>query len=284
MAEHAFGDQDTGNWLARIDVDDVRVVEDGKAGAPALLLLSNAAVPVTIWDPVVPSLASVHRVIRIDLAGHRRSASLAGGYDIPAQARRVAAALDRLGVSRVTVVGHSSGCMVATALAELRPDTVTALVLIDMGPNLEAKIPEPLPVRLLLTRFPGPLLWHLKTEATIRKSARSGFTQPVAIPDAFVEHVQGMAFRDFVTAMRAPLNYLQQRSLPDRLAALGLPLLVIFGAEDRRWRSSSAAAYRAVPGALLELLPGVGHTPMMEDPQMTGALLLRFAAATARSN
>ena len=56
-------------------------------------------------------------------------------------------------------------------------------------------------------------------------------------------------------------------------------MLVIFGADDRRWRSSSAAAYRVVPGARVELLPGVGHTPMLEDPQTTSKLLLDFAAA-----
>ena len=58
-------------------------------------------------------------------------------------------------------------------------------------------------------------------------------------------------------------------------------MLVIVGADDHRWRSSAAAAYHAVPGARVELLPGVGHTPMMEDPQTTSTLLLEFAAATA---
>ena len=76
--------------------------------------------------------------------------------------------------------------------------------------------------------------------------------------------------------MRASTHYLAERSLPDRLTPLGLPLLVIFGADDGRWRSSSAAAYGVVPGARVVLLPGVGHTPMMEDPQTTGKLLLDF--------
>jgi pimeloyl-ACP methyl ester carboxylesterase len=281
MTEHRSGDPGADDRFVRLDDGDLHVVEDGKPGAPALLLLSNAAVPTAIWDPVVPMLADAHRVIRVDLLGHGRPASPAGGYDIPVQARRVGAALDRLGVSRVTVIGHSSGGTVATALAEQRPGAVAALALIDMGPGPEAKIPERLLFRLLLTEFPGRLLWRLKTEATIRKAARAGFTRPVDIPEAFIEQMLAMTHRDFVGAMRAPVSYLGQRSLPDRLTPLGLPLLVIFGADDQRWRSSSAAAYRVVPGARVELLPGVGHTPMMEDPQTTGKLLLDFTAAAA---
>ena len=284
MAEHTSGDPIAVDRLVRLDDGDMHVVEDGKPDAPALLLLTNAAVPTAIWDPVVPLLAGAYRVIRVDLFGHGRSTSLAGGYDIPTHARRVGAALDMLGVSRVTVIGHSSGCTVATALAEQRPDVVAGLALIDMGPSLDAKIPEPLIFRLLLTPFPGRLLWRLRTETTIRKSARTGFTRPVDIPDAFIEHVLGITHRAFVGAMRAPLAYLGQRSLPDRLTALGLPLLVVFGTDDQRWRSSSAAAYSVVPGARVELLPGVGHTPMMEDPQTTGKLLLDFAAAAARTS
>ena len=279
MSEHTPGDPDADDRFVRLDDSDMHVVQDGQPGAPALLLVQNAAVPTACWDPVVPRLAGAYHVIRVDLLGQGRSANLAGGYDIPAQARRAGAVLDMLGVSRVTVIGHSSGCTVATALAEQRPDAVAGLALIDMDPSPDAKIPDRALTRLLLTRFPGRLLWRLRSEATIRKAMRSAFTRPVDIPDAFIEHVLGMTHRAFSGAMRAPLNYLGQRSLPDRLITLGLPVLVIFGADDQRWRSSSAAAYRVVPGARVELLPGVGHTPMLEDPQTTGILLLDFAAA-----
>ena len=125
------------------------------------------------------------------------------------------------------------------------------------------------------------MLWRLKTEGTIRKAAQTGFTRPVGIPDAVIAHVQGMTYRSFTATMRAYWDYLRQRSIPDRIAVLGLPVLVIFGTDDRRWRSASAAAYRDVPGARVELLPGVGHTPMVEDPQPTAKLLLDFAAAQA---
>jgi pimeloyl-ACP methyl ester carboxylesterase len=283
MAEHLPGDPDAGDRFVRLDDGDMHVVENGRPGAPTLLLIHGAAASTAYWDLVVPSLASAFHVIRVDLLGHGRSASPAGGYDVPTQARRVGAALDKLGVSLVTVIGHSTGCTVATALAEQRPGAVAALALIDMGPSPDAKIPEHLPARLLLTPLAGRLLWRLKTAATIRKAMRTAFTRPVEITPALIEGLLGMTYRAFAGTMQAPLDYMGQRSLPDRLTALGLPVLVIFGADDARWRSSSAAAYRVVPGARVELLPGVGHTPILEDPQTTGTLLRNFAAAASPS-
>jgi pimeloyl-ACP methyl ester carboxylesterase len=278
MAEHAAGSPEAGDRFVRLDEGEIHVVEDGKPGAPAVLLIQNAAAPIALWDPLVPLLADGHRVIRVDLIGHGRS-SPAAEFDVPAQARRAGAVLDKLGVSRVMVIGHSSGGSVATALAEQRPGKMTALALIDTGPSPDAKLPDPPAARLLMTPLAGRLLWQLKTEATIRKAARTAFTKPVVVPDALVAHTQAMTHRSFMATMRGYRNYITQRSIPDRLATLGLPVLVIFGADDRRWRSASAAAYRDVPGARVELLPGVGHTPIVEDPQATAKLLLDFAAA-----
>jgi pimeloyl-ACP methyl ester carboxylesterase len=278
VAEHTSGDPDAEDGFVRLDHDDTHIVEDGSPGAPALLLIENSVAPLALWDPVVPSLAGAYRLIRVDLLGHGQK-SPAAGYDVPAQARRLGAVLDRLGVNRVTAIGHSSGGIVATALAEQQPGRVAALALIDTGPSPDAKIPDPPLARLMNAPVAGQLLWRLKTGATIRKAARTGFTRPVRIPDALVEHMQGITYRSFTATMRAYADYIRQQSIPDRLAALGLPVLVIFGADDQRWRSSSADDYNILPGVHVELLPGVGHTPMVEDPQTTSKLLLEFAAA-----
>jgi pimeloyl-ACP methyl ester carboxylesterase len=279
MAEHLPGDPDADGRFVRLDDGDMHVVEDGRPGGPAVLLIHGTAASAAWWDPVIPQLAGACRVIRVDLAGHGRSAAPAGGYDIPAQARRAGAVLDRLGAGQVTAIGHSTGGYVATALAEQRPGQVAALALINTGPDPDAYIDQGLLGRLLLAPLPGRLLWRLRTEATIRKALTSAFTRPIDIPGALIQDTLGMTHRALAATGRAGDNYLKQRALPDRLTALGLPVLVIFGADDHRWRSSSAAAYRAVPGARVELLPGVGHTPMQEDPQTTGTLLLDFAAA-----
>lgn len=66
---------------------------------------------------------------------------------------------------------------------------------------------------------------------------------------------------------------------PERLAALDVPVLVIFGAADRRWDPSSVHRYDTAPNARVEQLPDVGHLPMLEAPEATSELLLAFAAA-----
>jgi pimeloyl-ACP methyl ester carboxylesterase len=255
----------------------IHIVQDGKRDAPALLLIQNAAAPIALWDPVVASLAAAYHVIRVDLLDYGRPSS-AQKYDVPAQASLAAAALDELGVDRATVIGHSSGGMVATCLAEQRPGLVTALVLINTGPSPDAKIGESPLARILTVPLAGRLLWQLKTEKTIRKAAQAAFTRPVDVPEEFVAHMQEMTYRSFTATMRGYRDYLSEMTIPSRVAWLGLPVLVIFGTDDLRWRSSSAEGYRYVPGCRLEMLPGVGHTPMVEDPATTASLLLEFAA------
>ncbi|MFC4533310.1 alpha/beta fold hydrolase [Sphaerisporangium dianthi] len=43
----------------------------------------------------------------------------------------------------------------------------------------------------------------------------------------------------------------------------------------------SAADYRIVPSAQIEMLPGLGHSPMIEDPRRTADLLLAFTTIHA---
>ncbi|MEV4108460.1 alpha/beta fold hydrolase [Nonomuraea sp. NPDC049695] len=255
-----------------LDDGDIYVCQDGPRDAPALLLIHGSASSTRSWDPLVPLLTGSHRVIRIDLLGHGRSAKPAGpSYATPEQARRVGMALDRLGVKHAVVVGHSSGGAVATALAEQRSDLVTALALINTGPSLDAFIAPG-------SAAVGPSQWP-PTDEQLRRLASTAFSRVgYQIPQDVLDEVRHMTPHTLTTTMQATRDYMEQRPLPDRLATLGKPLLVIFGEDDRRWRSSSAADYRAVPGAEVELLPGLGHSPMLEDPPRTAAPLLAFSA------
>jgi pimeloyl-ACP methyl ester carboxylesterase len=55
---------------------------------------------------------------------------------------------------------------------------------------------------------------------------------------------------------------------------------VIFGAEDRIVDPRSADDYRDIPGAKVVVLPGVGHTPQVEAPKQTAALIRQLDRST----
>ncbi len=258
----------------------MHVVHDGPREAPPLLLIHGSGASGASWNPVVAALAGRHHVIRVDLPGCGQSPP-ALSYEVPAQAGRVAAVLDDLGLRRVIVVGHSSGGYVATALAERRPDLVRSLALISTGPSPDALLRQPVLLRVLLVPPLGPLLWSRRSDAMIRKGLSVTCARPVDIPDDVVADLRGTTYRAFRSVLRQNAAYIAERSVPERLAALDVPLLVIFGAADPRWEPSSAHQYEAVPTARVELLPGVGHIPMFEAPETTSDLLLGFTAAAA---
>jgi len=254
-----------------VDGGEIHVCQDGRRDAPQLVLIHGTAASLRSWDPMVPLLASSHRIIRIDLLGCGESAKPgAASYAITDQAHRVSAALDRLGVDRAIVVGHSSGGLVAAALVEQRPDLVTALALIDTGPNMAAYFADEIAI--------GPAQWPDLTDEQLRQIMSNAFSAGYQIPQSFVDEARGMNLRVYAATSQAVRAYLDEQALPQRLATLGKPLLVIFGEDDRRWRASSAAEYRAVPGVTIEMLPGLGHSPNLEDPTRTAVPLLAFTA------
>ncbi|MFI6151563.1 alpha/beta fold hydrolase [Kitasatospora sp. NPDC051170] len=259
----------------------MHVVHDGPQGAPPLVLIHGSGASGGFWSPVVPALAGRYHVIRVDLPGHGRSLP-APSYDVPEQAGRLAGVLDELGVRPVTVAGHSSGGYIATALAERRPDLVGSLALVSSGPSLDALLPQPVVLQVLIAPPLGPLLWPIRSDAMLRRGLTAVCDRPVDIPDDLVAEVRGIGYRTFRTALRRNAAYITERSVPERLTALDVPVLVIFGAADHRWDPSSAHQYDAVPNARVEQLPDVGHLPMFEAPEETAELLLDFAAtATA---
>jgi pimeloyl-ACP methyl ester carboxylesterase len=109
----------------------VHVIEDGSPTAPAMLLIHGTAGSLAWWDPVIPALTEHRHVVRVDLPGHGHSPPVRS-YAVADQAHGVSDVLDELGLDSVTVVGHSSGGCVATALAEQRPDIVRAVIAVGV--------------------------------------------------------------------------------------------------------------------------------------------------------
>jgi pimeloyl-ACP methyl ester carboxylesterase len=256
---------------------DLQVREDGPRDGQDVVLLHGFACSVRWWDRMVPALARDHHVIRFDLLGHGGSEKPKDGYGMESQARLVAAALDRLGVRRAAVVGHSMGGSVATALTEVRPGLVKSLVILD-SPSKSGDAQLPLTARLGFVPVLGQAIKRVVPDSMIRSGLESAFAEGFDVPDQFVADFHDMTYTSYDDSHRASSDYSEERGLAERLAEDPVPLLVVYGAEDDLVEPESAQGFRSVPGARIVLLEGVGHSPHVERPAATARLIEDFLA------
>lgn len=119
-------------------IDRIAVEEEGEG--EAILCLHGLGGDSNTWTPLMPALAG-YRVIRPDLPGSGRSASAGGALTIEKLAAAALAVCTRLDVSRVHVLGHSMGTIVAQHLAAAQPQLVRSLALFGplIAPNETAR-------------------------------------------------------------------------------------------------------------------------------------------------
>jgi pimeloyl-ACP methyl ester carboxylesterase len=271
---------DTGR-IVDLPGGDLQVREDGPRDAPAVVLLHGFACSLHWWDQMTPALARDHRVVRFDLLGHGGSEKPKKGYGMENQARLVAAALDRLGVRRADVVGHSMGGSVATALAEQRPALVESIVILD-SPSKSGDAELPFTARLGFVPVLGQAINRVVPDGMVRDGLESAFAKGFDVPDRFVEDFRDMTYTSYDDSHRGSDDYGKESGLAERLADQSVPLLVVFGSEDDLVDPESAQGYRSVPGARVVVLDGVGHSPHVERPAATARLIADFIAQQRR--
>lgn len=277
------GVTEPGGRILKLPGAELEAIERGDPKASPIVLVHCFTCAINWWDGMIPRLARNHRVIAIDLLGHGGSEKPSSGYSISNQADLVAQALGKLGVEHAEVVGHSLGGPVTVALAERSPQLVDRMVLIDSIPDTsygDVGFIGELPFKPVI----GQALWKVKPDFSIRNGLEVAFAPGFDVPDAFVEDVKRMTYSAYTGSHDAFDEYTGEEALPQRVAALHKPLLAIMGAEEQIASDpkESLAAYReAVPSAETKLIAGAGHSPNVEKPTETAALVLAFGAPTA---
>jgi pimeloyl-ACP methyl ester carboxylesterase len=259
--------------------DDLQAREDGPRSAPVIVLLHGFDGSLHWWDAITPALAAHYHVIRFDLLGHGGSAKPSGGYSMEHQAQLVDEALAQLGVHRALIVGHSMGGLVATALATRDRSLAVGVVLVDSPPTASAG-ELPFIARLGFVPVIGPATRTLATNDMVANGLSSSVAPGYKLPRQLVSDFWRMTYTSYDDSFHADRSYLDHQPLAPRLAALGLPLLVIYGTRDQIIAPASFRDFAAVPGARLVPISGAGHSPMVEKPYATSRLILSFAART----
>jgi len=276
-----------GGQIISLPGGDVQVYEEGSGPGAPIVLLHCYTCSLHWWDRLAPILARDHRVIRIDLLGHGGSQKPSSGYSIDDQAELVAGALDRLGAQGAVVVGHSMGFVVAVAVADRASQLVDRLVNIDQGPT-EDDCSLPFLAKLGYAPVLGQAIWRVSPDFAIKDAYADAFAPGFDVADGFpnpdqvLDDYNAMTFTSFKDAADEESSYVKAVSLDQRLRQIPVPLLSIFGDEDQICDpQSSQDAYATVPGAQVETVKGAGHSPNVEKPAETAALIENFAAPAA---
>jgi len=245
-------------------------LREGGQGPATTLLLHGWAVPGTVWEPVLDRWPEEQgRVLVPDLRGTGWSDKPTEGYTLDDDVRDVVALIDalvaELGLSELTLVGHSKGGLIAQRVALERPKLLAKLVLVSPVPASGTPFDQP------TIDFFESLCGH-REGATQLITAMLAKQPPPELLERLVESMASVCMPSLLGGFEAFRN----ASFGDELRAIETPTQVISGAAEEvlspeLMRTEVAAR---IPGASLQLLPGTGHYPQIEcAEEFTAALL-----------
>ncbi|WP_370445229.1 3-oxoadipate enol-lactonase [Oceanibium sediminis] len=242
---------------------------DGPDDGQAVVFVNSLGTDLRVWDAVLPLLPGDLRILRYDMRGHGRSDAPPAPYHMGTLVADLAALLDTLKVRRAVVVGLSIGGIVAQGLAAERPDLVRALVLADTAAKIGT--PELWQTRIDAVRKGG--LEAIAGDVMARWfSPRFRRDQPeaCALWQARLTDTPAEGYMGCCAAIA-------ETDLMESTSRLRLPALVICGAMDGATPPDLVRETAAlIPGADFRLIPGAGHLPCIEAPDLVATLIGGF--------
>lgn len=218
------------------------------------------------WWQQVPHFARRRRVIVFDHRGFGRSRCAASELEPKRFAADLAAILDAAGVERAALVCQSMGGWTGLPFALAHPDRTAALVLAGTPGGLAtpqvAADAAGVPQRMAERGFLGMAL------------ARS-FPERDPLRSFLYQQIAALNPAETLPAILPKLGAL--RIDPARVAGLRVPTRVVVGTEDSFFSVEGLREVAgAIPGARLDVLPGVGHSAYFEEPEAFNAILDSF--------
>ena len=223
------------------------------------------------FEPVLPHLPASIRAIVLTQRGHGDSDRPAGGYDPSDFAADVAAVLDRLGIERAVIAGHSMGSHVAQRFAIDHPDRTAGLVLAGAFHRFATNAAITDYWDTLVSTLADPIDRSVAVEFQASTLARP-------VPDAFFDMVVEESLKVPARVWRDAFEGLLKIDHADRLGSIAVPTLIIWGDQDAFCpRADQDALLAAIPDVRLTVYAGAGHALHWEEPARYAADVAAFA-------
>lgn len=248
---------------------------EGGRGAP-LMLLHGFGGDKDSFTRVARYLTPHYRVIIPDHIGFGESSHPAqADYAPRAQAERLRALARQLGATRLHLGGNSMGGHIALTYAALYPKEVESLWLLDAAGVWSAP-PSEMRRQIEQTGH-NPLL--VRNEDDFAKLVALLTAKPTPIPRPFLDVLAQKRIKNRELEARI-FKQLADDSVEERIRGLAVPSLVVWGQQDRVLHPGSAGILQMLLiRSEVVLMPGVGHVPMLEEPEKCALDYLRFRAS-----
>ena len=265
---------------------NVRYVEAGDG--PVVVLLHGLADSHLSWYCNVDALADArYRVIAPDLPGSGDSDKPDHlEYDPVSAADFVYGFTQELHVARFSLVGSSAGGLISGLFALEHPEMVEKMALVGSGGFGRR-------VSWLLRALSVPVLGDIVYQPWVNEKmgiTKRLFHRPPAVLEELLPEMNRMrqlpgARAAVLRGIRSSITLRGVRKagyILDRLKNSDVPLMTVWGAEDRIIPVQHAEdVRRELPGSIVEVIPECGHWPQMEKPSVFNPLLIDFLGGAA---
>lgn len=252
-----------------ISVNGLRLCcrEWGAPSGPPVVLLHGGSAHAHWWDLFADSIADRYHVYALDLRGHGDSEhSRPPAYRVDDYVRDLAAFIELMALTSVTLVGHSLGAMIATAYAVSVPKRVRSLVVVD---SILKITPAGARYMARLQRFPQPV-YRSRDDALRRFRLLPAHT---TADGSILRHIAAHGLRQLADgrwtlkfdreamAQNGPLD------LTPHLQQLRCPILFVRGTHSTLLTQAGLAALlRAARHAQAVEIPDAHHHVMLDNP------------------
>ena len=233
-----------------------------------------------VWDSFTAQFPKGYRFIVPDLPGHGESGSWGKVHRMEELAASVKAILDKEGIRKVFLAGHSMGGYVTMAFTHLFPEYLSAYALVHSTPfadTQEKKENRDREISLVLCGKKRQIVL-----VNIPKAFATDNLEKMAVQ---VEQLKSMAMKSPDEGIVALLNGMKER--PDRSAVLadpGLPLLLVGGMKDNYIPVEVFDKLVVLaPHARVLRLENSGHQGFMEEPGLVIQAFTDFLDALENS-
>ncbi|KAI8472932.1 MAG: Alpha/Beta hydrolase protein [Monoraphidium minutum] len=279
----------------------VRYQRCGAAGPPVLLVHGFCG-SCDHWRKNLAPLGAAHRAFAIDLLGYGysdkpdpRLVEPHSLYNFETWGRQLADFLEqRAGGGRATVVGNSAGGMAALQAAIYAPRRIAGVQLIDCAlrrlhprrqPPLQRPLVGALQAALRDTWLGRAFYARVAQREVVRQLLREAYGHKEAVTDELVDLILRPGLQPGAAAVFLEAITWSEGPLPEELLAqVTVPVSVLWGTDDPWEREEDARALLGSCPAVIEFveLPGCGHCPQDEAPELVNPLIAAFVARCQR--